>query len=156
VSVVSAAGTNTRFIPAVLELEVTPHVTNDGTVLLKIKTQKSEADFTHRGAAGDPTIQKRFAETEVLVRDGDTSVIGGIYTRNTGDTYDEVPFLARIPFLGSLFRRHSHSDTRAELLVFITPRIINREESMVQGGGMSGGSDSVGAAGPSDPADTRP
>jgi type IV pilus assembly protein PilQ len=156
VSVVSAAGTNTRFIPAVLELEVTPHVTNDGTVLLKIKTQKSEADFTHRGAAGDPTIQKRFAETEVLVRDGDTSVIGGIYTRNTGDTYDEVPFLARIPFLGSLFRRHSHSDTRAELLVFITPRIINREESMVQGGGMSGGSDSVGAAGPSDLADTRP
>jgi type IV pilus assembly protein PilQ len=135
VSVTSAAGVNTRFVPAVLELEVTPHVTNDGTVLLRIKTQKSEADFTNRGAAGDPTIQKRFAETEVLVRDGDTSVIGGIYTRNTGDTYNSVPFISRIPLIGSLFRRHAHQDTRAELLVFITPRIINREESMIQNTG---------------------
>ena len=135
ISVVSAAGTNTRFIPAVLELEVTPHVTNDGTVLLKIRTQKSTPDFSQRGAAGDPTIQKKYAETEVLVRDGDTSVIGGIYTRDTSETLSEVPFLARIPVLGTLFRQRRVSDNRAELLVFITPRIINREESMVQQGG---------------------
>lgn len=134
ISVVSAAGTNTRFIPAVLELEVTPHVTNDGTVLLKIRTQKSQPDFSQRGAAGDPTIQKKYAETEVLVRDGDTSVIGGIYTRENSDTFSEVPFLARIPILGNLFRQHRVADSRAELLVFITPRIINREESMVQQG----------------------
>ena len=144
VSVTSAAGVNTRFVPAVLELEVTPHVTNDGTVLLRIKTQKSEADFTNRGAAGDPTIQKRYAETEVLVRDGDTSVIGGIYTRNTGDTYNQVPFISQIPLIGSLFRRHAHSDTRAELLVFITPRIINREESMIH----NTGTPKAGATGP--------
>jgi type IV pilus assembly protein PilQ len=136
VSVVSAAGTNVRFVPAVLELEVTPHVTNDGTVLLRIKVQKSQLDYTQKSAAGDPSIQKKQAETEVLVRDGDTSVIGGIYTRTTTDTYNEVPFLARIPLLGRLFREHRGEDNRSELLVFITPRIINRDESVVQTGGV--------------------
>lgn len=134
VSVVSAAGTNVRFVPAVLELEVTPHVTNDGTVLLRIKVQKSQLDYTQKSAAGDPSIQKKQAETEVLVRDGDTSVIGGIYTRTTSDSYSEVPFLARIPLLGRLFREHRGEDNRSELLVFITPRIINRDESVVQTG----------------------
>lgn len=134
ISVVSAAGNNTRFIPAVLELEVTPHVTNDGTVLLKILVQKSQPDFTQRGAAGDPTIQKKQAQTEVLVKDGDTSVIGGIYTRDQGDSYAEIPFLARIPLIGNLFREHQSRDNRAELLVFITPRIINRNESVVESG----------------------
>lgn len=134
VSVVSAAGTNVRFVPAVLELEVTPHVTNDGTVLLRIKVQKSQLDYTQKSAAGDPSIQKKQAETEVLVRDGDTSVIGGIYTRTTSDTYSEVPFLARIPLFGRLFREHRGEDNRSELLVFITPRIINRDESVVQTG----------------------
>lgn len=134
ISVVSAAGTNTRFQSAVLELEVTPHVTNDGTVLLKIHVQKSQPDFTNRGSDGNPTIQRKQAETEVLVKDGDTSVIGGIYTRDQGDSYSEIPFLARIPLLGNLFREHQSRDSRSELLVFITPRIINRDESVVQSG----------------------
>ena len=133
ISTVSAAGTNTRFISAALELQVTPHVTNDGTVLMKIKTTKSQPDFTQKGAAGDPTISRKFAETEVLVRDGDTSVIGGIYQRTTSENFSEVPFLARIPLLGNLFREHRSEDDRAELLVFITPRIVNREESQVPG-----------------------
>lgn len=140
VSVVSAAGTNVRFVPAVLELEVTPHVTNDGTVLLRIKVQKSQLDYTQKSAAGDPSIQKKQAETEVLVRDGDTSVIGGIYTRTTSDSYSEVPFFARIPLLGRLFREHRGEDNRSELLVFITPRIINRDESVVQTGSVLQGS----------------
>lgn len=134
ISVVSAAGTNTRLVPALLQLEVTPHVTNDGTVLLKIHVQKSEPDFSQKSGAGDPTIQKKEAETEVLVRDGDTSVIGGIYTRNQSDSYSEIPFLARIPLLGLLFREHRAQDNRTELLVFITPRIINRDESTVPAG----------------------
>lgn len=144
ISVVSAAGTNTRFVPAVLELEVTPHVTNDGTVLLKIKVQKSQPDFSRPGAQGDPTIQKKQAETEVLVRDGDTSVIGGIYTRDTSDSFSEVPFLARIPLLGHLFREHRGQDNRSELLVFITPRIINRDESVVQSGSVLTGAKNAG------------
>jgi type IV pilus assembly protein PilQ len=131
ISVVSAAGTNTRFIPAALELEVTPHVTNDGSVLMKVKTSKNEPDFSRPGAAGDPTIRRKSAETEVLVRDGDTTVIGGIYTRTTSETYAEVPFFAKLPVVGWLFKKRRKEDTRAELLVFITPRIVNREEARI-------------------------
>ncbi|MBI5508417.1 MAG: type IV pilus secretin PilQ [Deltaproteobacteria bacterium] len=138
ITVVSAAGANTRFIPAVLELEVTPHVTNDGSVLLKIKTSKNEPSQSLKGAQGDPAIEKKQAETEVLVRDGDTTVIGGIYTRNTAESYDGVPFFSDIPVLGWLFKKRSTSDKRAELLVFITPRIINREESAVQSTSLPG------------------
>ncbi len=139
ITVVSAAGANTRFIPANLELEVTPHVTNDGSVLMKIKTEKSEPDFGRTGAQGDPTIVKKFAETEVLVRDGDTTVIGGIYTRTTSERYRKVPLFAEIPILGWFFKRKTTVDDRAELLVFITPRIVNREESVVQSTPSPGG-----------------
>lgn len=134
ITVVSAAGANTRFVPANLELEVTPHVTNDGSIMMKIKTAKNEPNFSRPGAFGDPTIEKKFAETEVLVRDGDTTVIGGIYTRNTTKSLDEVPFFSKIPVLGWLFRNKRDTDERAELLVFITPRIVNRQESLLQYG----------------------
>jgi type IV pilus assembly protein PilQ len=130
ISVVSAAGANTRFISANLELEVTPHVTNEGSIMLKIKTSKNEPDFTQRGAAGDPTIVKKFAETEVLVGDGETTVIGGIFTRATTETFAEVPYLSKIPVLGWLFKSRRKEDKRAELLVFISPRIVNRRESL--------------------------
>lgn len=137
ISVVSAAGTQTRFVQAALELEVTPHVTNDGSVLMKVKAAKNEPDFGQRGGAGDPTIQKKTAETEVLVHDGDTSVIGGIYTRNTSESYAEVPLFSKIPILGWLFKKKGTQDKRAELLIFITPRIVNRQESMVEASEMA-------------------
>jgi type IV pilus assembly protein PilQ len=135
ISVTSAAGVNTRFIDAFLELEVRPHVTQDGSIMMEIKASKNEPDFSRTGAQGDPTIQKKVAETQVLVKDGDTTVIGGIYTRNTTVNYNEVPFLSKIPVLGWLFKRKREQDDRAELLVFITPRIVNRQLSSVQGGG---------------------
>ncbi|MFC1611617.1 type IV pilus secretin PilQ, partial [Myxococcota bacterium] len=138
VTVVSAAGANTRFIPANLELEVTPHVTNDGSVLMKILTSKNEPDFANTGAQGDPTIMKKMAQTEVLVRDGDTTVIGGIYTRTTSEVYAKVPIFGDIPIIGWLFKNRRIEDNRAELLVFITPRIINRQESLLQGASLPG------------------
>jgi len=134
ISVVSAAGVSTRFVEANLELEVTPHVTQDGSVLMDIKAAKNEPDFSRTGAQGDPTIQKKTAETNVMVKDGDTTVIGGIYTRNQSVTYNEVPYLGKIPVLGWLFRHKNEQDTRAELLVFITPRIINRAQAVVTPG----------------------
>jgi type IV pilus assembly protein PilQ len=134
ITVVSAAGANTRFIPARLELEVTPHVTNDGSVLMKIKTTKNQPNFVQTGAGGDPTIEKKEAQTEVLVRDGDTTVIGGIYTRTESENYASVPFFGDIPVIGWLFKKKRAEISRAELLVFITPRIVNREESMVRSG----------------------
>ena len=131
ISVVSAAGVNTRFINADLELKVTPQVTNDGNILMEINTTKNEPDFQNTGASGDPTILTKEASTNVLVRDGDTAVIGGIYTRNRSENINGVPVLSKIPILGFLFKKTRKIDLRSELLIFITPRIVNREASRV-------------------------
>ena len=86
--------------------------------------------FVNVGARGDPTILKREAETELLVMDGHTAVIGGIFTRNTGRNLDQVPFFGDIPLLGLLFQRRRASDTRGELVIFLTPRIVNRAQAL--------------------------
>ncbi len=130
ISVVSAAGVQTIFVDATLELTVTPHVTPDGNVQMSIEATKNEPDFQNTGAQGDPTIIQNQAQTELLVADGDTTVIGGIYTENTGQSISAVPFLHRIPILGFLFRSHSRTENRSELLIFITPRIVNRAEAL--------------------------
>ena len=132
ISVVSAQGVNTQFFSADLKLQVTPHVTQDGNIAMKIDISKNEPDFGQTGANGNPTIQKKEAHTELLLRDGDTTVIGGIYTRNQGTNYSKVPLLADIPILGWLFKSRRESDQRTELLIFITPRIVNRQTSVVQ------------------------
>ncbi|MFW6049992.1 MAG: type IV pilus secretin PilQ [Myxococcota bacterium] len=129
-SQVSAQGVNTAFQEAKLELEVRPHVTADGSVVMHVKITRDEPDFTNTGARGDPTILKREAETELLIQDGHTAVIGGIYTRNTGRNLDQVPFFGDIPVLGVLFQRRRVQDDRNELLIFLTPRIVNRAESL--------------------------
>jgi type IV pilus assembly protein PilQ len=134
ISTVSAAGVNTTFVEAKLELTVTPHVTQDGSILMKINVTKNEPDFSRTGAQGDPTILKKEATTEVLVKDGDTTVIGGIYTRKNSEEYQKVPFLAEIPVLGWLFKKKKVTDDRTELLIFITPRIINRSQSSLVSG----------------------
>ena len=127
---VSAQGIQTAFKEAKLNLTVTPHVTADGSVLLKLSMTRDEPDFNNKGARGDPTILKREAETELLVNDGHTAVIGGIFTRNSGTSYKKVPFFGDIPILGWLFKNRSDSDRRSEMLIFITPRIVNRAESI--------------------------
>ncbi len=125
-SQVSASGVNTVFIEAKLELKVTPHVSADGSVLLKIKVTNNSPNPQLTGANGQPSISKREADTEALVRDGETTVIGGIYTRQTSNRVSEVPFFGKIPILGFFFRTKSDQDDHTELLIFITPRILNR------------------------------
>jgi type IV pilus assembly protein PilQ len=129
---VSASGVQTAFKEAKLNLTVTPHVTADGSILLSINMTRDEPDFNNKGAAGDPTILKREAKTELLVNDGHTAVIGGIFTRNHGRSYKKVPFFGDIPILGWLFKTRSDSDRRSEMLIFITPTIVNRAESIGQ------------------------
>ena len=131
-SQVSASGVNTTFVEALLELKVTPHVTADGSILMKIKATNNKPDPSLTGANGQPSITKRQAETTVLVKDGDTTVIGGIYTRATSSTTSSVPFLGDIPILGFFFKSKSEDDAHTELLIFITPRVLNRQ-SMVGG-----------------------
>lgn len=127
---ISAQGVQTTFQEAKLQLLVRPHVTADGSVSMHVKINRDEPDFNQTSPRGDPTILKREAETDLLVMDGHTAVIGGIFTRNTGRNLDQVPFFGDIPILGILFQRRRASDTRNELVIFITPRIVNRAEAL--------------------------
>jgi len=133
ISVVSAQGVQTRFFNADLELRCTPHITQDGNILMTVSISKNEPDFSNRSASGDPTITKREASTELLLGDGETTVIGGIYTRSTSENIKKVPFFGDLPLIGGLFRSRSEEDKRSELLIFITPRIVNRAASMTVG-----------------------
>jgi type IV pilus assembly protein PilQ len=132
ISQVSAAGVQTVFFDAVLKLTVKPHVTQDGNIYLNMAAENNTPDFQNTGARGDPTILKKEARTELLLRDGDTTVIGGIYTSNSGYSRRQIPLLGDIPILGALFRNHTESDRRTELLIFITPRIVNKSAAAVR------------------------
>ncbi len=129
-SQVSALGVQTTFQEAKLQLLVKPHVTADGSVSMHVKVTRDEPNFNQTAANGAPTILKREAETELLVMDGHTAVIGGIYTRNTGRNLSQVPFFGDIPILGILFQHRTANDARNELIVFLTPRIVNRAEAL--------------------------
>jgi type IV pilus assembly protein PilQ len=131
-SQVSASGVQTSFQEARLSLTVTPHVTNDGAVNMQVAISRDEPDFNQRSARGDPTILKRTANTQLLVQDGHTAVIGGIYTRNTGRGYDQVPFFGEIPIIGWFFSHSQTRDGRNELLIFLTPRIVNRSTALAR------------------------
>jgi type IV pilus assembly protein PilQ len=126
-SQVSASGANTTFVEARLSLEVTPHVTQDGSIMLSINAANNQPDPANTGANGQPAIQRKEANTQVLVKDGDTTVIGGIYVRRGSTQSNSVPFLSKIPVLGLLFKNFRERDDRQELLIFITPRILNRQ-----------------------------
>jgi type IV pilus assembly protein PilQ len=129
-SQISAQGVQTVFQEAKLQLLVKPHVTSDGSVSMHVKINRDEPDFNQTSARGDPTILKREAETDLLIQDGHTAVIGGIFTRNTGRNVDQIPLLGDIPILGVLFQRRRATDSRSELVIFLTPRIVNRAESL--------------------------
>ena len=121
---VSMQGTQTQFADAYLGLEVTPQVIlRDGTIRLKVRTTKDSADFTNQTVAG-PTIDKREAITEIIIRDGETAVIGGIYETTENISNQGVPFLSKIPVIKWLFNRDFKSMEKSELLLFITPMIL--------------------------------
>ena len=129
-SQISAQGVQTTFQEAKLQLLVKPHITSDGSVAMHVRINRDEPDFNQTSAQGAPTILKREAETDLLIMDGHTAVIGGIFTRNTGRNLNQIPILGDIPVLGLLFQRRRSSDTRGELVIFLTPRIVNRAESL--------------------------
>ncbi len=114
-----------QFVNATLRLDVTPHVTAEGTVLMDVNVQKREPQlaFAVAGATNAP-ISTKEAQTRVIVRDGGTTVIGGIYKVSTDQGQDRVPGLANIPVLGHLFKNRRRNDDNEELLIFITPRVI--------------------------------
>ncbi len=121
----SAGGTNVQFIEATLQLEVTPHITQDDKVFLAIQVTNNRADFSQL-VQGNPAIQIKEARTELLVEDGDTTVMGGVFSTEQSYNQDRVPGLSKIPLLGYLFKNSADATTRNELLVFITPHIVTR------------------------------
>ncbi|MBI2059667.1 MAG: type IV pilus secretin PilQ [Nitrospirae bacterium] len=121
---VTAQGSAVQEIEAVLRLRVTPHITTDGSVYLKIKLERNEADFS-RLVAGIPNIIRREAEAELLVRNGETVVIGGVHTRIARKAKSGVPILSDIPIIGMLFRNSQRRESSDELVMFLTPRVLN-------------------------------
>jgi type IV pilus assembly protein PilQ len=119
--------TETEFKKAELSLTVTPEINPDGSIFLQIlaKNDSRGADVP-TGLGSAPAIDTKTADTKVLVRDGETTVIGGIFVEEKRDGEDGVPYLMRIPILGHLFKSSNHREERRELLVFITPRILKR------------------------------
>ena len=112
-----------QFKDAVLTLKVTPQITDAGTVILTLEVENNTPDFA-QPVNGIPPINTQSAKTLVLVRDGQTAVIGGIYQSNETTNEDQTPFLGNIPLLGYLFRNKGMQTANQELLLFITPRIV--------------------------------
>ncbi|HUQ86259.1 MAG TPA: type IV pilus secretin PilQ [Vicinamibacterales bacterium] len=112
------------FKDAALTLRVTPQITASGTVIMRIFVEKAAPNYTQTTPAQPvPSIDTQRAVTTVLMGDGETTVIGGIYTREESNSYTRTPFLHRVPLLGWLFKTESRLDDSDELLIFITPRI---------------------------------
>ena len=116
----------TSFKPAVLELSVTPQITPDNRIimLLEIKKDAIGAEVPQAGGGTVPAVDVNTITTQIVVNNGDTAVIGGIFEGETRKTVTKVPFLGDIPWIGGLFRTTSNTDNKTEMLIFITPRIV--------------------------------
>jgi type IV pilus assembly protein PilQ len=112
-----------QFKDATLTLKVRPQITAANTVIMTVVVENASPDYT-RSVNGIPPIDTQRARTTVLVKDGDTTVIGGIYVSQEQAQVDGVPGVSKIPLLGWLFKRDAVNDSSRELLIFITPRII--------------------------------
>ena len=117
-----------EFIDAVLSLIVTPHITADESIIMEIAITRNAPDDSVDTPTGSPAIAKNQVETEALVKDGQTLVLGGIYTITKSTRQSRIPYLHRIPVIGNMFKNNSVTDARKELLVFVTPRIVRLPE----------------------------
>ena len=113
-------GTEISFKEAGIQLTVTPSIVGDGNIILNVVVEKKSADTSQ----ANPPISTRQITTKLLVRDNTIVVIGGVFTQNTAETENKVPYLGDIPIVGKFFQYQSDTDKRAELLVFLAPRIL--------------------------------
>jgi type IV pilus assembly protein PilQ len=111
-------------ISANLSLSATPTITNDSRIVMVIKVEKAEPDFS-RTVSGIPTITRRAADAQLVVNNGETVVLGGILIKSEGESESGIPLLSKIPLIGWLFRKKSKFENQSELMIFITPTIVN-------------------------------
>ena len=120
----SSGAASLAWVEAVLSLTVTPQITPDNQVIMDVIVTKDEPDFT-RTVNGAPTINKNEVNAKILVADGETIVIGGVFSSEMQTGQEKVPFLGDLPIVGKAFRRDLSFESKTELLIFLTPRIIN-------------------------------
>ena len=133
---VTGSGTGQNSVPtvqfkeALLELKVLPTITDDSRVFLNLNVKKDEVvQFVDLGIYGSvPELARREINTAVLIEDGQTVVIGGVYEFSDRASVAKVPFLGDIPFLGNLFKKKGRSKEKAELLIFVTPKVLRVAE----------------------------
>ncbi len=125
----SSGATNVEFKEAVLELTVTPQITPDDRIAMEIIVRKDNPDFS-RSILGVPPIDTRRISTSVLLRNGDTVVLGGVFEQIESESTDKVPLLGDIPVLGHLFKLDTKKNEKRELLIFITPKIVQESMSL--------------------------
>jgi type IV pilus assembly protein PilQ len=113
-----------EFVDAVLSLNVTPHITADRSIIMKIEVSRNAPDDSVFTLTGSPAIAKNQVKTETLVKDGRTLVLGGIYVVDKSERQSRVPYLHKIPILGGAFKNSEISDSRKELLIFVSPTIV--------------------------------
>jgi len=116
------SGTTTSFVDASLKLEVTPSITPDGKVQMELRIEK---DTVGQLTAAGYLINTNELQTNVLVSDGETVVLGGIFDDIKQNQYEKVPFFGDLPVIGNLFKNNVKNSAQTELLIFVTPRIVN-------------------------------
>jgi type IV pilus assembly protein PilQ len=119
----SSGATTVSFKEAVLKLDVTPHITPDDRIRMDLEIKKDSPDFS-RSVLGVPPLETRAIETTVLIDNGETVVLGGVFERTTSDNLEKVPLFGDIPYVGALFRKNEKRDENKELLIFVTPKIL--------------------------------
>jgi len=125
----SSGATSVSFKEAVLSLEVTPYITPDDRVIMDLVVNKDNPDFT-RSVLGVPPVDTRSVETSVLVNNGETVVLGGVFEKERQIRNEQVPFFGDLPYLGFLFNNDQTVNTNNELLIFVTPKILKEELSL--------------------------
>jgi type IV pilus assembly protein PilQ len=118
----SSGAANVAFIDAVLSLDVTPQITPDNKIIMDLEVRKDSVAGT---LANVPLIDTQSVKTQVLVSNGETAVLGGIYEQEQRNDVDKVPFFGNLPIVGNLFKRTMKQDDKKELLIFITPKIMD-------------------------------
>lgn len=117
----ASGATSTSFVEAALSLEVTPNITPDGRIGMQLAIENGRPNFT----SNPPSIDTDSVTTNVVVDDGQTVVLGGIYRTTTGDSVSKVPFLGDLPYVNRLFKRTEVRNDKQELLIFVTPKLVN-------------------------------
>ena len=122
----SSGATNVSFKKAVLSLKVTPQITPDDRIIMDLEVNKDSPDFANQ-VLGVPPINTQKVTTQVLVDNGETVVLGGVYQQTKSHQINRVPFFGDLPVVGALFRHRFSQDDKSELLIFVTPKIVKEK-----------------------------